>query len=189
MLIWVFAVGFNHCKIGCKDRIQIRIKQAAVFFNIRLDAFLLFTVCDVNSHLLREEDLRAVAPQKQLSAVHPCAGEIADEGLSIGIQSKDQNDPTSLIFAQEASCSTTNHKHRHSFSVSFHVNTCTVSGVSFYIDLAAAHGISCRVADVSMNDDGTTVHGIANGILRISGDLDSRTVQIGSQCIPRDARN
>ena len=143
----------------------------------------------MNSHLLREENLRAVPPQKQLSAVHPRAGKIADEGLSVGIQSKDQNDPTSLIFAQEASCSTTNHKHRHSFFVGFHVNTCTVSGVSFYIDLAAAHGISCRVADVSMNDDGATVHGIANGILRISGDLDSRTVQIGSQCIPRDTRN
>ena len=84
-------------------------------------------------HLLREEHVGAPGTQKELAAVHPRAGEIADDRPPVGVQPQDDDDAAGLIFAQEGARPSADDHDGNVLPILFHVDAYSVS-ITVFID-------------------------------------------------------
>ena len=162
-------------------------EQTGVFVQIGFDLRQILPGSRAGGNLFGEENAFTLRPEKQLAAVHPGAGEIADDGLSVGVESQHQNDPTGLIFAQKAACAAADDDDRQLVFIGFDVDAGAVARAAFHIDFSAPHGVAGGVAHVAVDDDLPGVHGVAHGVLGIAHDLNPGTVQVGTQGVAGNA--
>ena len=104
-----------------------------------------------------------------------------------GIKAKPGYDDgaTGLILAKKAAGLTPYHDHGLFILLFFHMNPCTIAGVTGNIDTSAAHRVTQRITSMSVYDDRSVVHGIANGVLSIAVHLNQGTVQVCAQGVAR----
>ena len=98
------------------------------------------------------------------------------------------NDSTCLILTEKTSSPAANHHSGQLVTVSFHVDTGTITGVALDIDFAAPHCIACGISNAAVDNDPACVHSISNGVLRISVNFNAGSVQICTQRISRGSR-
>ena len=137
---------------------------------------------------MREADVFAIGAQQHSAAVHSRAWEIADD-IAFYIDTQSDYYTSGLVFAQERACRAAYYYDGDLFAVSFHVDTCAVPGVTFYINSSSAHGVSDSVADVAVNDYFPCVHGVAYGVLRVTFHRYFAAVEIGAQGVTGSPRN
>ena len=188
LFIRVFGVGGDDGEGRSEDFTDIKVKDFAVFPDMCfqfLEVVLRRLSC---GYLTGENNVFAVTSEKNFSAVHTRAGEIAYDSVLVF---KVENDYYSarLVFAEEAArCSADYHK-RDLFFVFLHVNTRSVTRVAPDIDFSAAHCIARRVAYVSVDYNHSVVHRVADSVLSVAVNSYLGAVEVCAQSIARHAVN
>ena len=129
-----------------------------------------------SADLTGKAKVRTVSPENQLAAVHTGTGEIADDPLPHSVQSQNKNDTARLIFPKEAARAAADDDDRDFILIFLHVDAGAITGIAFYKNLAAAHGVARRVSDAAVNHDAPGVHGIPHRVLGVGMDCDFRAV-------------
>ena len=85
--------------------------------------------------------------------MHTGTGEVADDAFVAFVKSEDDDQPSGLVFSQEAARTSADDHNRKFFSVGLHMDSGAVSGIALYIDFAAAHGIAGSITDIAMDQN------------------------------------
>ena len=121
--------------------------------------------------------------------MHSRAGKIADDRLIILRKTENDNPAACLILAEKATCFAADDHNGNLVLVCLHMDSCAITGVAFYVDSTAAHGIPCGISDIAFNDDVTVIHCISDCILCIAFHANCRTVEVSTKRISGRTRD